>query len=250
MARIKSTPGMAAPSIDRASVVAFFEQRAKKAETLGPVRAVIYQDRHPDLAEKRDAAEKALLLPKIDLSTTDRVLDLGCGTGRWAEAIVPAAEHYHGVDVSPGLVAIAQQRFASYENARFTVCGVDELSEKRLGDASPFSRILCCGVMIYLNDDELRKTLVALADLAAAHCRLVVREPVGLESRLSIVDHFSEDMEQTYNAIYRTEEELREMMGATLGVAGFSFAGCGDVYAEAILNNRADTKQRWFVLER
>jgi SAM-dependent methyltransferase len=250
MARIKSAPGTAAPSIDRASVVAFFEQRAKKAETLGPVRAVIYQDRHPNLAEKRDAAEKALLLPKLGLSAIDRVLDLGCGTGRWAEAIVPVAGHYHGVDVSPGLVAIAQGHFASYSNARFTVSGVDELSADRLGDALPFSRILCCGVLIYLNDDEVRKTLAALADLAATHCRLVVREPVGLENRLSIVDHFSEDMDQIYNAIYRTEGELLEMMAATLGTAGFNVAGCGDVYAEAGLNNRADTKQRWFVLER
>lgn len=250
MARIKSAPGADAPSIDRSSVVAFFEQRAKKAETLGPVRAVIYQDRHPDLAEKRDAAEKALLLPKIGLSKSDRVLDLGCGTGRWAEVVVPAAGHYHGVDVSPGLVAIARERFAEHGNARFTVCAVDELSPAGLGETEPFSRMLCFGVLIYLNDDEVTKTLTALAGLAAPRCRLVMREPVGLGERLSIVDHFSEDMEQTYNAIYRTEGELTEMAAATLGAVGFEVVDRGDVYAEAGLNNRADTKQRWFVIER
>lgn len=250
MARLKTTPGAAAPSIDRSAIVAFFERRAKKAQTLGPVRAVIYQDLQPDLAEKRDLAEKALLLPKIALAKSDRILDLGCGTGRWAEVVVPAVAHYHGVDLSPGLVEIARGRLAKYNSASFSVCPVDELTLTRLGNAEPFSRILCFGVLIYLNDGEVTKALTALSDFAATRCRIVVREPVGIENRLSIVDHFSADMQQTYNAIYRTEGELLELFAETLGSVGFLIVDRGDVYSDADLNNRADTKQRWFIFER
>ena len=45
------------PHINKQSIVKFFLERARKIDTVGPVRAVIYQDKHPDLAEKRDAAE-------------------------------------------------------------------------------------------------------------------------------------------------------------------------------------------------
>lgn len=250
MARIKSSSGADTPRIDRSAVENFFEQRAKKAEHLGPLRAVIYQDRHPDLAERRDAAEKSLLLPKLDLSNSDRVLDLGCGTGRWAEVVVSMVQHYHGADFSLGLIAIARERLGQVSNARFSVCAADEVSLERLAEVGPFSRILSFGLMIYLNDDEARSALAAIVGVAAPRCKIVFREPVAVGARLSIVDHFSEELGQNYNAIYRTEEEMAAMADGSLGSAGFRLVDCGDVYADAGLNNRTDTKQRWYVYER
>ena len=47
------------PQIDPAEVESFFSKRAEKAKTIGSLRAVIYQDKHPDLAERRDVSEKA-----------------------------------------------------------------------------------------------------------------------------------------------------------------------------------------------
>jgi len=237
--------------IDQDAVLSFFEQRAKKSEQLGPVRAVIYQDKHPDLAETRDRTEKALLLPKLNLRGDERVLDAGCGTGRWAEVLIPRCAEYVGADVAPGLIAIARQQHGHHPNARFTVCPVDELTLARVGsDAKPFGRIACFGVFIYLNDDVAERAMTALLSCAAPQCRVVLREPMGVESRLTIKEHFSEDMEQTYNAIYRTEAELMAMLQATFLADGFHVVESGDVYGDAALNNRAETKQRYLVLER
>lgn len=247
MSRITSTKH----DIDQDAVLSFFEQRAKKSEHLGPLRAVIYQDKHPDLAETRDRAEKALLLPKLALQSDDRLLDAGCGTGRWAQVLIPLCAQYVGADVSPGLIEIAKKQHGHHDNASFTVCPVDQLGLERLGAATaPFSRIACFGVFIYLNDDIARRAMHALLSCAAPRCRFVLREPVGIEARLTIKEHFSEDMDQNYNAIYRTEAELMEMIEPTFLVNGFSVVESGDVYADAALNNRAETKQRYFVLER
>lgn len=235
--------------IDRSSVVRFFDERAAKVDQVGALSAVLYQDKNPELARRRDETERALLLPKLRLDRDARVLDLGCGTGRWAEAILPHCGRYLGIDVSPGLVEVARARCAKHPHGAFRVGSVDALVLPD-ADAADFSHILCCGVLVYLNDDELLKTFGHITKLAATAARFVLREPVGISERLTIKEHFSEDMDQHYNAIYRTERELLEMAAPTLFVAGFTLVDSGDVYTDSTLNNRTETRQRWFLFSR
>lgn len=237
------------PLIDSAAVQKFFEERARKAEALGPVRAVIYQDKNPILAQQRDAAEKALLLPLIDVRADDAVLDAGCGSGRWAEVLIPACGRYLGVDASRGLVDIARQRFGHCPQARFDVVSVDRLADSPAVAAERFTRIISFGVYIYLNDDAVEAALQQLCAAAAAEAKVVLREPVATGERLTLTDFYSEDMDQAYSAVYRPEAELMAMCERTLGAAGFRLQGRGDVF-EAGLNNRAETRQRWFAWSR
>jgi cyclopropane fatty-acyl-phospholipid synthase-like methyltransferase len=251
MARIKSEPGATdAPRIDRAAVETFFAQRAVKAQDLGPLRAVIYQDKHPDLAERRDRAEKAALLPRIALTSVSRVLDLGCGTGRWTPHIADICAHYHGVDFAEGLVRIANEAHGARDNVRFTTHPVDAVSMDAIGETEPFDRIVMFGVLIYMNDEEVANALDGIAAAAASTAQVLIREPVALGARLTIKEHHSDDMEQSYNAIYRTADELTRLFEERLAPSGFSLVASGDVYTEAELNNRADTRQQWFCLTR
>lgn len=250
MARIYSTPGSDPPTIDRSSVLRFFEQRAEKVAMLGPTRAVIYQDKNPDLAEKRDATEKALLLPLMQLGRSSRVLDAACGTGRWAEVLIPNCGSYVGFDASEGLIRVARERFGHCQHARFAVCPADGLTLAGLGEDLPFTHILSLGLFIYLNDSEVAEVLERFSNVAAGTARIVVREPIAIETRLTLQGHFSDELEQEYNAIYRTEREMLSFFEETLRRDGFHLAGSGDVYADAALNNRAETKQRWYIWER
>lgn len=249
MSRQFSTAHDPKPLIDPASVQDFFEERARKAGALGPVRAVIYQDKNPTLAQQRDLAEKALLLPLIGVRRHDVVLDAGCGSGRWAEVLIPACGRYFGVDASRGLVDIARQRFGQCHNARFDVASVDRLSDSIVLAAERFTRLISFGVYIYLNDADVESALQQLCSVAAPEAKVVLREPVATGDRLTLTDFYSEDMDQAYSAVYRPESELMEMFERTLGAAGFRLHGRGDVF-EAGLNNRAETRQRWFVWSR
>jgi SAM-dependent methyltransferase len=248
--RIFSFPGEKKPAINSAAVLGFFEERAEKAKSLGPTRAVIYQDKSPDLAERRDAEEKTLIYPKIQVSKEDKVLDAGCGTGRWAEIIIPNCAWYQGIDISPGLIQIARERFGSFLNAQFSVCSIESVSLEAIGARGPFSRILSFGVYIYLNDGAVLEALKRIVMVAAQSARIVIREPIALENRLTLRDHYSEDMNQHYSAIYRTEGEMLDMFDAKLGPAGFALIDAGDVYKQAELNNRRETKQRWYLYVR
>ena len=64
-----------------------------------------------------------------------RVVDLGCGTGRLLEALLPrlAGAELVGIDPSQGMIAVARTRFAAEPRVRLEVATADHLP---LADAS------------------------------------------------------------------------------------------------------------------
>lgn len=246
-----SGPDDVAPRIDAEEVARFFRGRAERIGELGPTRAVIYQDKHSDLAERRDIAERTALLPLLDLHGTERLLDVGCGTGRWTRTVASLVASYHGVDLTEELIDYARTSHHDLGNVRFSVASVTDLDLVSLGESRPFDRVLCAGVLIYLNDDDLERALRAIRDCIAPETgRLLLREPVAQTDRLTLVEHFSTELDTTYNAIYRTRDELIDAVGQAFEEVGFTISETGNVFENDELNNRTETRQEWFVVQR
>jgi len=251
MSRIASSPDdKNKPSIDRKEVEAFFVQRAQRLKELGPLVTVIYQDRHPEVASQKDEADKRRILPLLTLDGSQRVLDVGCGTGRWADEISANSKSYHGIDFSKELIGYATERFRHLHNCRFTQASVTDFSLEGLGETEPFNLILCAGVLMYLNDADVETALENFASVLTPSCRIVLREPMGIGKRLTLKEHYSEDMDQTYSAIYRTIEEFEQIIKKSLFSKGFYLRDKGYMYEGETLNNRSDTRQMWLVIER
>lgn len=249
--RILNTPGeKSAPRIDVVAVESFFSKRAEKAKIIGSLRAVIYQDKHPDLAERRDEAEKAILLPKLALQKQNRLLDIGCGTGRWTKVLAPLVQLYHGTDFAAGLIDIARKVHEATDNVHYSVLNSKSVKLKALDETQGFDRIVVFGLLIYLNEEDVLETFRRIAEVAMPECRLIIREPVAIDQRLTIKEHFSTDLDQVYNAIYRTESELLQLINETLSPAGFKLLNSGYVFDKAEMNNRTETVQKWYVLQR
>lgn len=62
---------------------------------------------NPEATARKLAITRALLRP------TDRLLDLGCGTGTILLELAPHVAEAHGVDLSPAMIAIANRKAAA-----------------------------------------------------------------------------------------------------------------------------------------
>jgi SAM-dependent methyltransferase len=234
--------------IDPQAVRTFFAGRAARVSSAHPLTSVLYQDAHPELAEQRDQFERGFALPLLDLSEHSSVLDVACGIGRWAESVLPITTEYVGIDLSGELLAAARARY-EHAGAQFVQLAADELSLAALGRSRGFDRMLVAGLLLYLNDDAAERLLAALVAVAQPTCRIYLREPLATEHRLTLRDYWSSELGAAYSAVYRTDAEVDELLAGSLSAAGFEKVAGGDLYP-GTLNNRAETRQRYLVLER
>ena len=96
----------------------------------------------------------------LELTTTDRVLELGCGVGRIGRELAPHVGFWHGVDISSNMVGVARERLKEFAN-----CAADALertSLSRFADAS-FDKAYCVAVFIHMDKEDFFLYLRELA---------------------------------------------------------------------------------------
>ena len=235
--------------IDDSEVARFFEERGEKFDERHPLVSVLYQDSNPELTERRDAHEKQVLAPYLILEATPRVLDVGCGIGRWADAFKGQAARYHGVDLSTKLIEIARNRLQGETNFGFQVLRAQDCRPENIPGGGGFDLVIVAGVLIYINDRDLLEVLENVKACCAPKSRIIFREPIGLEGRLTLDSIWSEEMKQNYSAIYRSETELVEAFEKVFVADGFRWTKKDRLFPPE-LANRKETTQFFFVLER
>jgi ubiquinone/menaquinone biosynthesis C-methylase UbiE/catechol 2,3-dioxygenase-like lactoylglutathione lyase family enzyme len=118
-----------------------------------------------------EPAMRAEAISALGLRAGERVLELGCGTGRFTERLVRAGAGVLGVDGSPGALARARRRAPTAE----FLC--QDLRELALSGQGPFDWVLL-GFVLHELEPSVRQEV-----LRKAHQAL---KPGG---RLVIVDH-------------------------------------------------------------
>lgn len=227
----------------------FFENRAKNNYNDNkPYSVTMYQDNNYELVEKRNKHETDKLLKLININSSSRILDLACGIGRWADSIGSDIGRYCGVDFSQGLINIAKKR-NNNNKAEFIVGSSTDL-DSLLGDNDKFDRILIIGLLVYLNDNDVIKVLEQAEKCCDEKAVICIREPIGLTNRLTLKDFYSDELKDNYNAIYRTDSEIKEALNQTLLCAGFKIIHEGFLFDDDALNNRKETSQYYYILER
>lgn len=228
----------------------FFHVRAKKYNDVNPYSVTMYQDKNPELVRERNYEEVKILKPLLFLDEKSRVLDVACGIGRWSDAIDVEIDEYCGIDFCSEFIKLAIERNRKDKRSFYVsnTTGIQACMNK--AHKKNFNRILLIGALVYLNDSDVQETLKQVECLSANHAIICIREPIGISERLTLKEQFSDELQDNYNAIYRTQYELEEMMSKTLIQKGFSISKCDYMYKQIELNNRKETRQFYWILER
>ena len=199
-------------NIDTENTISFYNQRAKTIKTRErEYTTVLLGDKDPDFSVKWDAYEKQFILPKLKLTKEKAILDIGCGIGRWAEAVVGQCKEYYGVDFSSEMIAVAKENIKKENSHFYTMSLVDALSDLKI-TARKYDIVLMTGVSMYINEEELIKCYHGLKRLAKRDTLFYFEESVGKKERLTLNHIWSEDLKDCYGAIYRTREEYKSLI--------------------------------------
>lgn len=229
----------------------FFQKRIKKFNDKSPYSLTMYQDKNPDLVKKRDEKEKGKLLPLLKINHNSKILDIACGIGRWSDAICTDISEYCGIDFCEEFIEIAKDRNCLLNNRFFYVGSTKDIENILLANnKGKYNCILLMGILIYLNDEDIKNTMLQIENVCENHAIICIREPIGANDRLTLKNNFSEELEANYNAIYRTKEELMRYFEKYLLTKGFHLNESSYLFDKDELNNRKETVQYYFIFER
>ncbi len=233
--------------IDVSKTREFFERRGEDVSIKHPLTSVLYQDKNPSLAEERDKYEKSIAKPLLGLTKEDDVLDVGCGIGRWSE-VAEDISSYLGTDFSDSLISVAKSNNLA-PNVSFKSLAAEDIDPSCFSPPRTFNKVIIAGLLIYLNDNAVKKALMGINKCCRNNALIYLREPVAIKERLTLKEYWSDELMSDYSAIYRTKSELDEIFQETLLQTGFKISYQKPLYPEH-LNNRVETQQYVFVFER
>ena len=231
-------------SIDTGNTVSFYDQRAKTIKNRKQeYTTVLLGDQDPDFSVKWDAYEKQFILPKLKLNQDKVILDIGCGIGRWAEAVADQCKEYYGVDFSSEMIAVAKENIKN-ENCHFyAMSAVDAVSNPKIADRK-YDIVLDVGVSMYINEEELVECYQGLKKLADRDTLFYFEESVGKKERITLNHIWSDNLNAYYGAIYRTREEYKRLIDECMNGVEFIEEG----YLQCLDKEEHAETSHWYAL--
>ena len=242
-------------NISEKSVHDLYAERAnsrKAVDVDAPV--VLASDESPDVIRKWNEYEVTNWLPKLRLDENSNVLEVGFGTGRIAKYIIEKAGSYTGVDYVEEFVQLVKDRtdiHPGYAKDPVFLCGsFRDLSDGKISlPLEKYNRfVISGGVLMYINDSDAKHCIEGLPKYLSDDAVIYISEPVGISERLTLDGFYAETMKAQYSAIYRTEDEYKELF-APLFDAGFSLKTSEEFFKDDI-KGRKETRQWMFVMEK
>ncbi len=118
------------------------------------------------LSKEGEKIEEETIIDLIKIRTGMKILDLGCGEGRWAKTLENKNIKYVGVDFSKELIARAKSKNIRGDVEFIVKPAHDFISEEK------FDFIFLFGLIPYMNDEEIKQL--------SRNCRVMLKNGGGL----------------------------------------------------------------------
>lgn len=154
----------------------YWEDRARRFASEGAGLAAVCAYGMPEFYNRAiDLEQRLALAPWLKVPAASRVLDIGCGVGRWSRLLAARGADVTGVDISPTMIEEARRRAQSEgvaERCRFHVRDISALDIP-----GEFDLVLGVTVLQHILDPSaLRAALRAMSSRVAPGGRIVLLE--------------------------------------------------------------------------
>lgn len=208
--------------IDYEKTKNFWDKRAEEYRKVKLESITTFED-FPELMDYIRESEKSHLFKKVNIKPEMKILDLGCGVGRLSFMLAPSCKKIVAVDFSGRILDIAREEAGkrNINNIDFIQSTVETFfyDEK-------FDVILIYSVFIYVNDDEIKKTIDNAYKMLKDGGVIVSRETIATGERIEKVEQYMDSLKGNYNVIYRPLKDYISMFreaGFALAYENYSF---------------------------
>jgi len=155
---------------------AYWEDRARRFAAEGDGLAAVCSYGMPEFYNRTiDFCQRLALDPWFQVGPGTRVLDVGCGVGRWSRMLASRGAFVTGVDLSPTMIAQAQRRAA--EDGLASRCKFLVQDSALLDAGEGFDLVLGITVLQHILDPiALRAAVKRMADHLATAGRMILLE--------------------------------------------------------------------------
>lgn len=154
----------------------YWEDRARRFAAQGSGLAAVCSYGMPEFYNRMiHHCQRLALEPWFDIAPGTRVLDVGCGVGRWSSLLAARGALVTGMDLSPTMIAEANRRAAANGVANRCRFLVQDLAQLDAGDQ--FDLVIGVTVLQHILDaDSLRAAVQRMSDHLAPGGRMVLLE--------------------------------------------------------------------------
>lgn len=190
-------------------VCEFWDARAAEISDLKGV--LLGVDLADNSAEVRNTIEKKLLTSQLKKGEKLKILDIGCGIGRWVTNLKQDIDIYHGIDFSKNFVKKASEIYKDYNNVSFFQMSAANIKRNQL--LKSYDLIILNGICMYLNDRPLLELFNILDKLISENGQIYLQESISImNTRLTLKNYYSSELHCRYNAVYRTISEYNNFI--------------------------------------
>jgi len=127
----------------------------------------------------------------------------------------PIIQKYDGIDFSEEFIQAANNNFRDYNEINFFCMSATDIDRTKL--LEKYDVVIVTEVSMYINDDKLDKLYNSINSFTQKDSFLYIQDTTSLlETRLTLKDFDSKELQTKYNAIYRTKTEYETLFGKHL----------------------------------
>ena len=184
----------------REKVKHFWSERAAKTDVPRMESQVNFEN-DAAVADLRVETEISVIDAELRLNSSDVLVDLGAGNGRFSMLFAPKVGKVVAVEFINGFTDIIKEQAEKrgIKNIEIINCPAEDFCRNDFADV-----VFISGLLNYLDREQYRKTLAHVSMTVRQGGELFMRETISVLENEFIVDKFSDELESHYCSIYRT----------------------------------------------